>query len=1040
MENNLPEWFNQEEFNEFLAERQYNIHSQRAERRAARIFFDAKRRKRETMAKTGPGGLRRGLQTKAAIGNEANRRVANIRYQADLLDAKDKQARVGMYGMAESISDTLDLEYENFLAEAAKRGSNRDVNLGTKPSANERASERNLTGDPKVQAREKKSEQRKDNRTRPKPTSGPVAKRKLVKIGASRKGGVLAKGSAKDASKFIGVKIKSGKEKGAIEIIPKDEYKEDVHQILVGSKDDEGKKATKGELTQLASEDKFQRTKSSDFLGISRPDDKKEDKKEKPETRRGGARRRKEARVKSKAKRESRRGEKKEAESAGGQQPQMMLGSSSVSATARPVPGAKLGLPAFNGEYTDIPYAPAELASVISNLTSDHEANDAVEQLIGSSKKRRTSERIKEYQDLLNQNPQIAEIGKSQMVSIIQSLIQTDPLYAKAAERMDPSELIKQFTAIPTELIRGCVENSDFFKELQISNTKTKSDVLVFPTEKASSIIGKITSKTCDFDEEELSMMRGVSIKKGKAQVAGVQEKETAAVMEAVARKMEMLLNNPRTKEAFQKALYSGGGESFDYLQKIKQLIEVLKSITTLISTKNYFGGKVNFSDFDDPGAKEKLYRTNPQAAAQLEQIKTKSKDVEEIAKALFNNPIIKVLILHEQLTGEFKFKNRGKSKSQFVVGQAQQLMFLDERGVPTHSLAIPTVEELLEGPNSENDSVQQFYAFARKQQIRASVKPRRSRTGTFFNPVFRTAEDFSFYPANLDFLFEAQFEPYDREIVTTVANLDVDDDKPDVDSAQQPEQKQEDDFVPFNGMTPEEFAKAVNYNFIRILQGAGYEITDFSTNIFDAGEEGLALASMNNPERTTITYNGREFKIPVLNSQEVTEEIINEYNDLNDEYVELLKQGHDLDEVLSSFLEESNEILLERDYKREYRLYHSKPKHRKERSRRVLARRKMIKRHGKKALLGKDIDHKDGNAMNNGDSNLRVRSINSNRADNKHRKGEIKEETHKKPNWLNKLTGSWEYTNFLLNAIPGQNNIDKGLRALLSKNKGQSR
>ena len=37
----------------------------------------------------------------------------------------------------------------------------------------------------------------------------------------------------------------------------------------------------------------------------------------------------------------------------------------------------------------------------------------------------------------------------------------------------------------------------------------------------------------------------------------------------------------------------------------------------------------------------------------------------------------------------------------------------------------------------------------------------------------------------------------------------------------------------------------------------------------------------------------------------------------------------------------------------------------------------------------GKDIDHKDGNALNNGDSNLRVRSVRSNRADNKHRLGE---------------------------------------------------
>ena len=35
------------------------------------------------------------------------------------------------------------------------------------------------------------------------------------------------------------------------------------------------------------------------------------------------------------------------------------------------------------------------------------------------------------------------------------------------------------------------------------------------------------------------------------------------------------------------------------------------------------------------------------------------------------------------------------------------------------------------------------------------------------------------------------------------------------------------------------------------------------------------------------------------------------------------------------------------------------------------------------------DVDHKDGNALNNGDSNLRARDRSQNRADNKHRIGE---------------------------------------------------
>jgi hypothetical protein len=41
-----------------------------------------------------------------------------------------------------------------------------------------------------------------------------------------------------------------------------------------------------------------------------------------------------------------------------------------------------------------------------------------------------------------------------------------------------------------------------------------------------------------------------------------------------------------------------------------------------------------------------------------------------------------------------------------------------------------------------------------------------------------------------------------------------------------------------------------------------------------------------------------------------------------------------------------------------------------------------MIKKHGKAALQGKDVDHKDGNPHNNGYHNLRIRSIRANRGD----------------------------------------------------------
>ena len=72
------------------------------------------------------------------------------------------------------------------------------------------------------------------------------------------------------------------------------------------------------------------------------------------------------------------------------------------------------------------------------------------------------------------------------------------------------------------------------------------------------------------------------------------------------------------------------------------------------------------------------------------------------------------------------------------------------------------------------------------------------------------------------------------------------------------------------------------------------------------------------------------------------------------------------------------------RDYRKEYDDYHGTPKQRKNRSSRVLARRKMIKKVGMGAVNGKDVDHKDGNPRNNSDQNLRILAIKKNRASKK--------------------------------------------------------
>ncbi len=73
---------------------------------------------------------------------------------------------------------------------------------------------------------------------------------------------------------------------------------------------------------------------------------------------------------------------------------------------------------------------------------------------------------------------------------------------------------------------------------------------------------------------------------------------------------------------------------------------------------------------------------------------------------------------------------------------------------------------------------------------------------------------------------------------------------------------------------------------------------------------------------------------------------------------------------------------MAERDYKHEYNSYHSKPEQIKRRAARVKARRYKEKNGDAHKGDGRDIDHKDGNPLNNKPDNLQVRNRSANRAD----------------------------------------------------------
>jgi len=71
----------------------------------------------------------------------------------------------------------------------------------------------------------------------------------------------------------------------------------------------------------------------------------------------------------------------------------------------------------------------------------------------------------------------------------------------------------------------------------------------------------------------------------------------------------------------------------------------------------------------------------------------------------------------------------------------------------------------------------------------------------------------------------------------------------------------------------------------------------------------------------------------------------------------------------------------VKRNYKKEYRTYHSKPKQKKNRASRNKARKTLMKLGRVKKYDGKDVDHKNGNPKDNRLKNLRVMSKSKNRA-----------------------------------------------------------
>ena len=79
------------------------------------------------------------------------------------------------------------------------------------------------------------------------------------------------------------------------------------------------------------------------------------------------------------------------------------------------------------------------------------------------------------------------------------------------------------------------------------------------------------------------------------------------------------------------------------------------------------------------------------------------------------------------------------------------------------------------------------------------------------------------------------------------------------------------------------------------------------------------------------------------------------------------------------------------RNYKEEYKHFHSKPDQKKRRAGRNAARRKLLRTGAVSKGDGKDVHHKDNNTRNNSRSNLSMRSRKSNRSYARTKTGKMK-------------------------------------------------
>jgi len=166
--------------------------------------------------------------------------------------------------------------------------------------------------------------------------------------------------------------------------------------------------------------------------------------------------------------------------------------------------------------------------------------------------------------------------------------------------------------------------------------------------------------------------------------------------------------------------------------------------------------------------------------------------------------------------------------------------------------------------------------------------------------------------------------------------------------------------YSPLKYLFEQEDPETVQGDFMQILESA--QTVQDLLNIFSLTPNQITIAPIDlfgfaatdySSEKNLIKVNGKMFQIPVQVDQ---------------------VPPNDLEDMTESF--SFMRTLVERkkrNYRKEYDEYHGTAEQRANRSKRVLARRKMMKAGKVKKGDDKDVDHKDGNPQNNSMDNLKA-------------------------------------------------------------------